>query len=227
MKGQDHIAVFAAHPDDEGSAWATLYKYFEYENQISIIWSTFGDRAIAPIGKFAHYLPSLIKPMFSESTREKLSRRIKLIRKKEALNAAKLINANPYLLEFKDTEVPGPANQEAVQKVTNLIREIQPSIILTHFFREGHRDHKQTSALVLKSFLLSNKEDYKTQYPPHKVRLFGYWNERGRGFKPNFYLNVVNQIDRVKPWGKCYELWSASARYSATPHRGGPDAQPT
>ena len=206
MKQIEHIAVFAAHPDDEGSAWATLYKYYEKGYKISIVWMTYGDKFVAPIGKnFVHYLPLLIKAMYSKKTRVALSRRIKIIRKAESLKAAKLINASPYFLGFNDTKVPELTDLEAIQKITNFIREIKPSIILTHFFREGHKDHKKTSALVSKATLLSSNPDFKTHYHPHKVRIFGFWNERGRGFNPNFFLNVTNQIDRIKDWGNCYE----------------------
>ncbi|MHA1649991.1 MAG: PIG-L deacetylase family protein [Candidatus Helarchaeota archaeon] len=205
MKGLEHLAIFAAHPDDEGAVWAILCKYSEYGNRISIIWMTYGDRFIAPVGKYVHYLPLLIKAIYKENIRERLSRRIKSIRKKEALKAANLIKATPYFLEFKDTKIPDPINFEAVQKITNLIRKIRPSIILTHFFREGHRDHRNTSALITKAYLLSKDENYKLQYPPHQARIFGFWSERGRGFKPNFYLNVTNQINKISEWGKCYE----------------------
>ncbi|HUX98458.1 MAG TPA: PIG-L family deacetylase [Candidatus Deferrimicrobium sp.] len=205
MKEQDHIAVFTAHPDDEGAVWATLYKHFEEENRVSIIWSTYGDKFIAPVKKYVHFLPLLIKATYSKKVRKELSEHIKIIRKTEALRVAKLINAIPYFLEFNDMQVPDKTNQEAIHKVTKLIREIKPSIILTHWFREMHRDHKNTAALALKSYLLANKSDYMTETPPHKVRIFGFWDERGKGFRPNFYLNVSKQIDRIKELGKCYE----------------------
>ncbi|MHA1276656.1 MAG: PIG-L deacetylase family protein [Candidatus Helarchaeota archaeon] len=205
MNCKEHIVVFAAHPDDEGSAWATLYKYYFYRNRISIIWLTYGDKFIAPIGKFAHYLPDLIAAIYSKPARRVLAQQIVAIRKQEALKAAKIIRAKTYFLDFKDTRVPNYTDMNAVWKVTNLIRKIKPSIILTHFFREGHRDHKNTSALITKSVLLAQNKSYETDLPPHKVRIFGYWNERGHGFRPNFYINVERQIDQVKAWGACYE----------------------
>ncbi len=208
MRRKEHIAVFAAHPDDEGSAWATLSKYSKYGNKISIIWMTHGGAFIAPLGKYAHYLPYLIKSRYSEETKRKLSHRIKSIRKREAERAAKLIGAETYFLGFKDTGVPTITDLSAIRIITNLIRKIKPTIILTHFFREGHIDHRHTSALVMKSTLISRKKDYLTEFSSHRVRIFGFWNERGRAFKPNFYLNVQNQIKSLKLWGNCYKSQS-------------------
>ncbi|MHA1380925.1 MAG: PIG-L deacetylase family protein [Candidatus Helarchaeota archaeon] len=205
MVKRENILVFPAHPDDEGSAWATLYKYFEYGSKISIAWMTNGDRTLAPIGKYVNFLIPIIESFYSKKAGAELSKRIALIRKKEALKVAQKINATPYFLEFKDTKVPSIENKDAIFNITDLIRMLKPSIILTHWFQEMHRDHKNTSALVLKSYLLSNDTKYITNHPPHKVRFLGFWDERGKNFEPNFYINVSNQIDRIKEWGKLYE----------------------
>ncbi|NVM04916.1 MAG: PIG-L family deacetylase [Candidatus Helarchaeota archaeon] len=205
MLKNEKILVFAAHPDDEGSVWATLYKYFENGAIISIVWMTNGDKTVAPVGKFVHFLIPLIKSIYSKSTRKELSQRIAVIRKDEALKVANIINAKPTFLEYKDTKVPNIKNNEAILKITELIRKIKPTIILTHWFREMHPDHKNTSALILKSFFLSNDANFITKYTPHKVRILGFWDERGKGYKPNFHLNVTNQIKRIKEWGKIYK----------------------
>ncbi|MHA1298603.1 MAG: PIG-L deacetylase family protein [Candidatus Helarchaeota archaeon] len=205
MSNKEHILVFAAHPDDEGSVWGTLYKYFRNGAKISIVWMTYGDRTLAPLGKFVHFLIPLIQSLYSKRIKDELSQRIALIRKKEALRVAKLINANPIFLEFKDMKIPPLKNKEAILTITDLIRNLKPTIILTHWFQEMHQDHKNTSALVIKSFLLSGDSNYKSKNPPHKVRILGFWDERGRNYKPNFFLNVTNQIDKVKKWGKFYK----------------------
>ncbi len=205
MKRNENILVFAAHPDDEGSVWATLYKYFEYGATISIVWMTNGDKTVAPVGKFVHFLIPLIKSLYSKRIRKELSTIIASIRKKEAIKVAKIIKAKSIFLRFEDSKVPTINNKDVVLKITNLIRKIKPTVILTHWFREMHPDHKNTSAIILKSFFLSNNSNYKTKYLSHKVRILGFWDERGRGYKPNFYLNVTNQIDRIKEWGKFYK----------------------
>ena len=205
MLKNENILVFAAHPDDEGSVWATLYKYFENGAKISIVWMTNGDKTVAPVGKFVHFLVPLIKSIYSESIRKDLSLRIALIRKKEAHKVAKIINARPIFLEFEDSKVPNIKNNDATLRITELIRKLKPTIILTHWFREIHPDHKNTSALITKSCLLSNDSNFITKYPKYRVRILGFWDEPGRGFKPNFYLNVTNQINKIKEWGKFYK----------------------
>jgi LmbE family N-acetylglucosaminyl deacetylase len=204
----EHIVVFAAHPDDEGSAWATLFKYYEHGAKISIIWMTNGDKFIAPIGKYSRLLSLYIKSVFSKQINIKISKKIAQIRKTEALGAAELIDADAYFLGFKDTNVPPYFDKAAIFKIVELIRKIKPTIILTHYYNETHKDHQNTSAMLTRAFIHSSSKNYKTDSPPHKVRSLAFWDERGKNFKPNLYINVKNQIspvNRVKEWGKLYK----------------------
>ncbi|MHA1753473.1 MAG: PIG-L deacetylase family protein [Candidatus Helarchaeota archaeon] len=205
---QEHIAVFAAHPDDEGSVWGTLQKYYEFGSKISLIWMTCGDKFIASVKKYVNYLPLLIKSFYSKKIQEKLSIRISEIRKKEAIMVANLINATPYFLEFKDTEIPSFKDKIALKKIVGLIRKIKPTIILTHWNNELHKDHKNTSNLITKSYFLSDNPNIITDHAPYKPRILAFWDERGKNFKPNFFLNVSDQISYIKKWGKYYNSQS-------------------
>ena len=206
MKKKEHILLFPAHPDDEGAAWATILKYHESGAKISIAWMTYGDRAIAPIGKYVNFLVPIVKSFLSKQEREKLSKYVTIIRKKEALQAAKLINASPFFLGFKDTQVPTVTNKSAVLKIIDLIRKLKPTIILTHWFNEIHTDHKNTAKLIYTAYKYSADPKYKTNFPPHIVRIMGFWDERGgRDYHPNYFINVQNQINQIKKWGKIYK----------------------
>jgi len=142
---------------------------------------------------------------FKEPTNEKS---IAKIRKEEANLVADLIKADRIFLDFQDRNIPTINNNSIVFKLVDLIRKLKPTIILTHWYQESHKDHINTSKLILKSFNLSNSMDYKTKHYPHKVRILGFWNERGRKLRPNFYLNVSNQVKQIKIWGKCYKSQS-------------------
>ncbi|MHA1784614.1 MAG: PIG-L deacetylase family protein [Candidatus Helarchaeota archaeon] len=204
MNKDEHVAIFAAHPDDEGAAWATIYKYYEENAKISLIWATLGEKAMVPLGRYANHLVLFIKSIFSKKSKEELILRIKNIRKSEALKVAELINAETFFLRFKDQGIPAVSNKKALRKVVNLIRKIKPTIILTHWLNEPHKDHKNISRILLKAYYLARNPKYKSKYSSHEVRIFGFWNERGFGFKPNYKINISKQIDKMKEWGKIY-----------------------
>lgn len=71
---------------------------------------------------------------------------ISIIRKNEGAKAASFIHGQYHCVEEKDLLVfysPGP-----LKKVTRLIREVMPSIILTHSPSDYMMDHEQTSMIV-------------------------------------------------------------------------------
>ncbi|MHA1271284.1 MAG: PIG-L deacetylase family protein [Candidatus Helarchaeota archaeon] len=205
---KEHIVAIAAHPDDEGSAWATLSKYSRFGAKVSIIWMTLGDRFIAPIKQYSHLLSIFIKSFFSKKSRHRLSKIISNIRRQEALKAARLINATPYFLHFKDSCIPNFNDKTALIRIIDLLRSIRPTIILTHWFRAPHSDHRATSYLITRSFLLANDPKFKTANPPSSIRLLLFWLEHTPFFHPNFFINATNFIHYFKNWNKLYSSQS-------------------
>ena len=71
---------------------------------------------------------------------------ISAIRRQEAANAAKMINANYHCLEFKDIFIS--YDQPAIVKLVAHIREVKPDIVLTMSPQCYMVDHEITSKLV-------------------------------------------------------------------------------
>ena len=67
------------------------------------------------------------------------------IRRREGAGAA-LIDAGYHCLEERDLLVF--YNERALERVTRLVREIRPRIILTHSPADYHLDHEMTSTLA-------------------------------------------------------------------------------
>ena len=74
------------------------------------------------------------------------SEQISAIRRAEAAAAAAIIGGSYHCLEERDLLVQ--FNESALRKVTRLIREIDPEIVLTHCPSDYHVDHEMTSLLV-------------------------------------------------------------------------------
>ena len=76
---------------------------------------------------------------------ERGPREIAAIRREEARRAAGLIGAEYHCLDERDLLVS--YNETALEKVTRLLRETRPRIVLTHSPRDYMLDHEMTSAL--------------------------------------------------------------------------------
>ena len=78
----------------------------------------------------------------AEYNREDITR----IRKAEATEAAKLLDATYYCLDFEDVYIM--YSRESVEKTTSLLRQIRPSVVLTHSPNDYMVDHEMTSKIV-------------------------------------------------------------------------------
>jgi LmbE family N-acetylglucosaminyl deacetylase len=119
----DAILTILAHPDDaEFLCGGTLIRLAREKNwQVHIASMTAGDCGSVQYGP------------------EEISR----IRKKEGADAAALIGATYHCLEEHDLLVF--YNERALDRVTRLLREVRPSIVITHSASDYMPDHEMTS----------------------------------------------------------------------------------
>jgi LmbE family N-acetylglucosaminyl deacetylase len=120
------ILTILAHPDDaEFLCGGTLIRLAREKNwQVHIASMTAGDCGSAQYGP------------------EEISR----IRKKEGADAAALIGATYHCLEEHDLLVF--YNERALERVTRLLREVRPSIVITHSPSDYMPDHEMTSYIA-------------------------------------------------------------------------------
>jgi len=119
----DAILTILAHPDDaEFLCGGTLIRLAREKNwQVHIASMTAGDCGSVQYGP------------------EEISR----IRKKEGADAAALIGATYHCLEEHDLLVF--YNERALERVTRLLREVRPRIVITHSASDYMPDHEMTS----------------------------------------------------------------------------------
>jgi LmbE family N-acetylglucosaminyl deacetylase len=201
----DCLMAFAAHPDDEGAMLGTLAKYSKLAQKVIIVWATRGERWVWPFNRFKPFWYWLFASKNDISIKNKLYNIIAKIRSKEINNVLKLLKIKGEFLGFIDGNIPPPSNKEGLKEVIEVIRKYQPRIVITHHFREGHSDHKNLSNLVFQAFLLSGSPKIKTGSPPFKPEILAWWDERGIGFKPNFFLNVNDSIKIFNKWKKIHK----------------------
>lgn len=127
-------------------------------------------------------------------------------KRREARAAAAILGAKVILGPYKDGELPN--NEEARRYVAEVIREVKPTLVITHWKNSIHRDHSNTHAIVEDAVLLASLEGVKLASPPHRgVRLWYAENwEDAEGFSPYLYVDVSGEMDKWRQLVSSYEF---------------------
>ena len=122
-------------------------------------------------------------------------------KRSEAKAAADVIGAEVLFGPYKDGELP---NDEAVRRyVADVIRQVQPTHVITHWRTSIHKDHANTHFITIDAILLASLEGVKTEHPRHRGIQAIYFTENWEdpeNFKPYFYVDVTDELD---VWKKC------------------------
>lgn len=118
-------------------------------------------------------------------------------KRREALAVDSAIGAETIFAPYKDGELP---DDEAVRLyVANVIRQVKPTFVFTHWQKSIHKDHSRTSAIVQDAVLLASLEGVNTGTPPHRG-LRGIWYadnwEDAEDFQPYIYVDVSNEMEQ-------------------------------
>lgn len=165
------LAIGAHAGDMELSCGAVLLKEHRRGDRVVILHLTLGERGN----------PKLSADAYAAQKR------------REAEAAASALGAEVIFGPYKDAEVPD--SEEARRYVADVIRRVQPTLIITHWKNSMHRDHSTTNAVVRDAVLLAAI----TQPAWRGVRSVWYaenW-EDAEGFAPYIYVNVAGL---VAPW---------------------------
>lgn len=130
-----------------------------------------------------------------------------LQKRHEAEQAAEVIGAEVRFAPYEDGSVPD--TEEARRFVAEVIQEVQPTYILTHWRESIHRDHAATHAIVQDAVLLAALQDTGLPNPPHRgVRGIYYaenW-EDADGFEPYLYVDVTDAEEEWREAVAKYEF---------------------
>lgn len=178
------IVSIHAHPDDaEILAGGTLARLASLGHQIAIVTMTPGDCGSTEHGP-------------QETAR---------IRRAEAAASAALIGASYQCAEFRDLAI---FNDDASRRrVTELLRELKPDIVLTASPVDYHCDHEATSALVRDALFGAPAPNYRTGTAPPLPRIpHLYFMDATLATEPaDFYVDVGVTFDTKKTMLACHE----------------------
>ncbi len=181
------LAIFS-HPDDaELTCAGTLSLLKKAGWEIHIATMTPGDKGSA------------------EHTREEIS----AIRKKEAATAADVIGATYHCLEFEDVYILYGRN--TINRTTELIREVKPSIVFTASPEDYMVDHEITSRIVQTACFAAGIKNMEAGGEPFDRVPYLYYadpldgiDKLGREIKPSFYVDISKETDTKEKMLACH-----------------------
>jgi N-acetylglucosamine malate deacetylase 1 len=112
----------------------------------------------------------------------------------EAREVAGIIGAEVIFGPYADGELP---NDEAARRyVADVIRQVKPTHIITHWSSSIHKDHVAAHAITTDAVLLASLEGVPSEYPRHRGVRGIYFAENWEdmtGFQPYVYIAVSEE----------------------------------
>jgi LmbE family N-acetylglucosaminyl deacetylase len=179
------LAVGAHCGDIEISCGAILAKHRRQGNRIVLFHLTLGEGGN----------PTMPPKQYGE---QKL---------REASAAASVIGAEAMFGPYKDGEIP--SSEEARRYIADVIRQVRPTHIITHWRRSIHKDHSTTHALVNDAVLLASLEGVVTSHERHRGVKATYYAENwedSEEFRPYVYVDVTEVLSIWKECVTQYEF---------------------
>lgn len=134
---------------------------------------------------------------------------IKRIRKAEAADAAKLLDADYHCLDFEDVYIM--YDRESVNRTTSLIRKIRPSLVFTHSPNDYMVDHEMTSKIVQTACFSTGIMNLEIPETPFEPVPFLYYCDSmeakdilGRPIDASMYANVTSEIPKKEKMLTCH-----------------------
>ena len=114
---------------------------------------------------------------------------------REFRNAAAVISASTYDLQLPQFDLCN--DYETKLKVTEIIRQVQPTLIITHDRNEYSHDHRTTNEIVTDSMFMSKQQGIKTGSPAIEQHPDVAFMDTvaGIAFEPEQYVDITKVIE--------------------------------
>lgn len=180
------ILAIGAHPGDmEISCGAVLAKHVRQGDRVVLLHLTAGEGG---------------NPKVSPEEYGQQKRR-------EAAAAAKILGAEVVFGPYADGQLPD--NDESRRFVADVIRQVRPTHVITHWKAGLHKDHIAAHFVTNDAVLLASLDGFKTEHPACRgVRGVYYtenWEDK-EGFSPYLYVDVSDSMQSWEEAVKQYEL---------------------
>lgn len=179
------LAIGAHAGDVENSSGAILARHRRLGDRVVILHLTLGEGGN----------PRLAPAAYAEQKR------------REALAAAKALGAEVLFGPYSDGQLP--SGDDAVRYVADVIRQVTPTHVITHWRSSIHRDHEATHRVVREALLAASLEGYPSKLPRHRGVRGVYYAENwedAEEFRAYLYVDVSEDLAAWKTAVSCYEF---------------------
>jgi N-acetylglucosamine malate deacetylase 1 len=128
-------------------------------------------------------------------------------KRREANEVAAVLGAEVIFGPYKDGEIPN--TDEGRAYVNDIIRQVKPTHIITHWKNSIHKDHTYTHAIVSDAVLLASLEGVHSEFPRHWGVRGIYFTENWEDmdeYSPYIYLDVTDDMATWEEAVKKYEF---------------------
>lgn len=127
-------------------------------------------------------------------------------KRREATEVAAALGAEVMFGPWRDGELPD--TEEARVWVADAIRQVKPTLVVTHWRESIHKDHAAAHAIAKDAVLLATLEGVKTDHPPHRGTALWFaenW-EDAEEFRPYLYVDVTGLVPAWREAVSRYEF---------------------
>ncbi|TCZ71849.1 PIG-L family deacetylase [Paenibacillus albiflavus] len=184
-ENKQHILAIGGHAGDmDLTAGAVIAKYTQSGHKATFLHLTPGEKG--------H--PRLTPDDYAKQKIE------------EAHQFAAIVGADVRFLSYKDGELP--VNDEIKYQIADIIREVKPNIIITHWKGSIHKDHSNTAGLIDDARFYAGLKTIKRDLPHHWVQKIYYadnW-EDPYDFNPEVFIDIPEEA--YDAWVKAMNVYA-------------------
>ncbi|HXT38277.1 MAG TPA: PIG-L family deacetylase [Chloroflexota bacterium] len=128
----------------------------------------------------------------------------------EAHRAAGILGAEARFLPYPDAGLP--RNDEVAYQIADVIREVRPDVLITHWRGSFHSDHVNTHYNTMQALFYAGLPAIKRAHPAHSPSTILFpenWEDMD-DFAPDLFLDISDVYDRWIEAASQYELFSGS-----------------
>ena len=115
-------------------------------------------------------------------------------KRREAAECCRKLGAEAIVLGYKDAELP--YNDAVAYEVCDIIRDIKPDIIITHWENSIHKDHRHAHKIAMDAWFYAALKRIERAKPAHwtrKVYFSENWEDM-EGYEPDLHVNIPEEV---------------------------------
>lgn len=187
MSKQLRVLAIGAHAaDQELAAGMQIAKYTKAGHQVTVLSLTPGEKGHPTLSAAAY-------------AKQKI---------REAQRCCAILGAETIVLPYGDATLEVT---EAIKfEVADIIRDIKPDILITHWSHSIHKDHRNAHLIAMDAYFYAALKAIERAKPAHRIsRIYFSENwEDMEGYEPDIYIDTTDVFEQYCEALASFELWN-------------------